>query len=55
MKLHPIFKDYPIWWGAMAILSLLKFYIFGIPTGLGYEKHGIIFNTWHIIQWFYFR
>jgi len=45
MKLHPIFKDYSIWWGAMAILSLLKFYIFGLPTGLGYEKHGIIFAT----------
>jgi len=27
----------------MAILSLIKFYIFGLPTGLGYEKHGIIF------------
>ena len=45
MKLHPIFKNYSIWWGAMATLSLIKFYIFGLPTGLGYEKHGIIFAT----------
>ena len=45
MKLHPIFsKEFGFWWGAMGIISFLKFYILGLPLEKkGLEQYGIIF------------
>ena len=46
MKLHPIFsKTFGICWGVMAAVSILKYYLFGLPAMAGYEGYGIIFWT----------
>ena len=46
MKLHSIFsKTFGIWWGVMAVVSILKYYLFGLPAMTGYEGYGIIFWT----------
>ena len=46
MKLHSIFsKTFGIWWGVMAVVSILKYYLFGLPAMTEYEGYGIIFWT----------
>ena len=46
MKIHSIFyKPYHIWWIIMAILSIIKFSIFGFPTMYENKGYGFIFYT----------
>ena len=45
MKLHAIFsKEFSLWWVVMAVLSVVKFSIWGLPVMDG-EKYGIIYYT----------
>ena len=52
MKIHPIFSnEYYLWWGILAILTAIKFAIFGLPILKGYETYGILFWTLSTLLW----
>lgn len=50
MKFHPIFnKEFGIWWAGMAIVSVIKLYVFGLPKQN--EGDGIVFWTLESLLW----
>ena len=46
MTIHRIFqKPFHIWWITMAIISIIKFSVFGFPTMYAEQNYGYIFWT----------
>ena len=46
MEKHPLFsKTYSLWWGILAVVSAVRFLLFGLPQMKGYDGYGIVFWT----------
>lgn len=46
MKFHPIFQNpFLNWWLALAVLSIVKFLVFGLPQMYEDQNYGILFYT----------
>lgn len=44
MKLHPILtKKYLVWWFILLVVTVIHFYLHGLPDWEGYQEYGIMF------------